>query len=276
MKFKSVKHLATFLLAILWLNTFTQEIDKEIKSSKFYVYWGWNRAWFTDSDIKFSGDNYNFSLLDVKAKDRQTDFAFDPYFNPLKFTIPQYNFKIGYQFSKNVDFSLGIDHMKYVVENNQQAVINGFIDLNSTFDGNYSYDSITLSEKFLKLEHTDGLNYVNFEIRNSGSIVKFKNWHIQHSEGLGLGIMIPKTNASLMGMNRHDDFHFSGYGINGLVGLKVLFKEKYFVQIEGKSGFIHMPNVRTTNSESDRANQHFFYIQQNIVFGGFLSLNKKE
>jgi hypothetical protein len=89
------------------------------------MYWGWNRSWYTDSDINFSGKNYDFTLMNVQAKDRQTDFAIDPYFNPVKFTIPQYNFRIGYQLNKNLDFSFGIDHMKYVVEQNQQSIING-------------------------------------------------------------------------------------------------------------------------------------------------------
>ena len=95
-------------------------------------------------------------------------------------------------------------------------------------------------------------------------------------EGLGLGIMIPKTNTTLMGMERHDNFHLSGYGLGGMIGLGLIFNEKYFIKIETKSGFVNMPNIRTTNFKSDRANQHFFFIQQNIVFGGYLSLNKKE
>jgi hypothetical protein len=277
MKFKSVKYLTTCLLTILCIATcYTQENSLKETKDRFYIYWGWNRSWFTDSDIDFSGENYDFTLMNVKAKDRQTDFAIDPYFNPVKFTIPQYNFRIGYQLKKNLDFSFGIDHMKYVVEQNQKSIINGVIDINSTYDGNYSNDSIYISENFLKFEHTDGLNYVNLEARNSGLIIKFKNWAIQHIEGIGLGLMIPKTNTTLMGMDRHDNFHFSGYGVGGIIGINLLFKDRYFIQIESKSGFIHMPNIRTTNFKNDRANQHFFFIQQNIVFGGFITLNKKQ
>ena len=276
MKFTCTKYLSFFTFIFCLSSIYSQENTSKVNNNNFYMYWGWNRSWYTDSDINFSGKNYDFTLMNIQAKDRQTDFAIDPYFNPVKFTIPQYNFRIGYQLNKNLDFSFGIDHMKYVVEQNQQSIINGSININSSYDRNYSNDSLFLTEDFLKFEHTDGLNYVNFEIRNSGSIVKFKNWHIQHIEGLGLGIMIPKTNTTLMGMERHDNFHLSGYGFGGIVGLKFLFKEKYFIQIESKSGFIHMPNVRTTNFKIDRANQHFFFIQQNIVFGGFFSLNKKE
>ena len=95
------------------------------------------------------------------------------------------------------------------------------------------------TEDFLKFEHTDGLNYVNFEIRNSGSIVKFKNWHIQHIEGLGLGIMIPKTNTTLMGMERHDNFHLSGYGFGGIVGLKFLFNFRLILFTLSSSTFVN-------------------------------------
>lgn len=276
MKFTCTKYLSFFTFIFCLSSIYSQENNSKKKNDKFYIYWGWNRSGYTDSDINFTGNNYDFTLLNVKANDRQTDFAIDPYFNPLKFTIPQYNFRIGYHFKKNIDFSFGIDHMKYVVEQNQQSIINGTIDIKSTYDGQYLNDSISINEEFLKFEHTDGLNYVNFEIRNSGTIVKFKNWDIQHMEGLGLGIMIPKTNTTLMGMERHDNFHLSGYGLGGMIGLGLIFNEKYFIKIETKSGFVNMPNIRTTNFKSDRANQHFFFIQQNIVFGGYLSLNKKE
>ncbi len=277
MRFKSLKYTTSYLLAFLCtFSSYAQENNFKKNSSNFYMYWGWNRGWFTDSDINFKGDNYDITLNDIKAKDRQSEFGIDPYFNPVKFTIPQYNFRVGYHIKKNVDLSIGIDHMKYVLEQDQQSLINGSIAINSNYDGQYSNDTISISEDFLKFEHTDGLNYVNLEARNSGIIFEFKNWSIKHLEGIGLGLMIPKTNTTLMGMNRHDDFHFSGYGLSGLIGLKFLFKEKYFIQLESKSGFIHMPNIRTTNSKTDRASQHFFFIQQNIVFGGFFSLNKKE
>lgn len=45
--------------------------------------------------------------------------SFDKYFNSGNITIPQYNFRVGYYFKPNWDISFGIDHMKYVLDQNQ-------------------------------------------------------------------------------------------------------------------------------------------------------------
>ena len=39
------------------------------------------------------------------------------------------------------------------------------------------------------------------------------------------------------------------------------------------SGFINMPDIRTTNNLADRASQHFFFIQANLVFGYRFNVN---
>ena len=51
--------------------------------------------------------------------------------------------------------SLGIDHMKYVMKNNQTVKINGEINTGGGFDGTYKNSEIVLTEEFLTFEHTD-------------------------------------------------------------------------------------------------------------------------
>ena len=79
--------------------------------------------------------------------------------------------------------------------------------------------------------------------------------------------MIPKTNATLLNNPRHDDFHVSGYGLGALIGLQGHLGKYFFIMSELKGGFINMPNFRTTSSAGDKASQHFFFAQSNIVFG---------
>ena len=76
--------------------------------------------------------------------------------------------------------------------------------------------------------------------------------------------MLPKTNVTLLNKPRHDDFHLSGYGVSSIC-IQLNIKNNYFIQTEAKSGFINMPDIRTTNNLADRASQHFFFIQANLV-----------
>ena len=48
----------------------TTTIESNFKTQnkgKFYFYWGWNKAQYTNSDLSFKGDDYDFTLYDVAA-----------------------------------------------------------------------------------------------------------------------------------------------------------------------------------------------------------------
>ena len=242
---------------------------------KFYVYWGWNHAQYSKSDIRFKGENYDFTLDKVVAHDRQSDFGIK-YFNPAEMTIPQYNFRLGYFFHDNWNVSFGIDHMKYVMDQNQNVNMNGYINNGSEFDGNYTNSNRKLSEDFLMFEHTDGLNYANIELRRFDNLVHFpiskngKGIDVNLTEGIGGGILYPRTNTTLMGKERYDQFHLSGFGVGAMVGINFTFWDYFFIQAELKGGYIDMNDIRTTASNKDKAQQNFFYSQQNLVFGAVI------
>lgn len=235
----------------------------------FYFYWGWNRDAYTKSNIRFQGTDYDFTLSKVVATDRQS--AFDPkiYFSPVKLTIPQYNFRLGYYFKEHYQISLGVDHMKYVMVVNQPSHIDGYINNSGTsYDGIYSNQAFTIAPNFLLFEHTDGLNYINTELRRSDILFHRKFFEVSVNEGFGIGGLLPRTNTTLLNNPRYDQFHFSGYGL-GIVGaLHLSFFKYFFIQGELKGGFIHMPDIRTTMHIEDKASQHFFWGQYNVVFGG--------
>ena len=248
--------------------------DSETKTNKgrIYVFWGWNRNWYTNSDIHFSGDNYNFTLDDVHAQDRQSKIGLYPYFNPSTITIPQTNLRIGYFVSDKIDLSIGVDHMKYIMPNGQTVGITGSINDDSDYDGTYNQDEIKLSKNFLFFEHSDGLNYLNAEItRNDDLLALFnsspKKIQLHSLVGFGLGALMPKTNATLWNNERNDDFHFAGYGFGAKIGLNVTFFDYFFLRTEYKAGFIDMPDIRTSPDVSDKASQHFFFTQFDVAFG---------
>lgn len=246
------------------------------KKGVFSIYWGWNGADFSRSNIQFSGENYDFELRKVKATDRQSPFDPAVYFHPKRMTIPQYNFRIGYFIADRYQLSFGADHMKYVMVNDQKVEINGHIHGSGTaYDGNYSNDSIELSADFLLFEHTDGLNYENFELRRFEPLYSIKQFTLAVNEGVGVGFLLPRTNTTLLNNDRYDQFHLSGYGINAVVALKMTFFRYFFIQGECRGGFIHMPDIRTTMHTADRASQAFWFSQYNVVFGFNFAIPKK-
>lgn len=275
-------------LTVLTQNIYSQEQTvnptkyTSNNKGKIYIFWGGNRESYSSSDIHFKGDDYDFTLYDVQAHDKPQGWHLD-YANPTRMTIPQTNLRIGYFINDHYNISIGVDHMKYVMTQDQIARISGAVG-NSYPDYAGVYlpsgnNTIDLTDgSFLEFEHTDGLNYVNTEfcrLDDISKLFKIRNtdkFQINITEGVGAGILYPKTNSKLLGKERHDDFHVSGFGISAKVGLNFTFFKHFFVQTELKGGYINMNDIRTTNDPADSASQHFLFLQRIIAFGGIFSL----
>ncbi len=258
----------TVLFVIAFSSNAQRVTNNYYKKGNFFFYWGWNRSAYSSSDIHFTGDDYDFTLKNVIAEDRQSPFNFKTYFSPTKFTIPQYNFRFGYFFNNHYNISFGADHMKYVMLQDQTVEINGTISNTGTsYDLDYSDDDIQLTGDFLKFEHTDGLNYENIEIRRFDVLFGRENFSLSANEGIGIGVLIPKTNTTLLNNPRYDEFNIAGYGSGVVLALNLTFFKHFFIQSEWKGGFLNMPNIRTTMNKSDRADQNFWFSQYNVVFG---------
>ncbi len=239
------------------------------KKGKWYFYYGWNRATYSNSDYRLTGEGYDFTLRDVKATDRQTEVGFDPYLHPTNWSVPQTNIRLGYYFSDTLSISFGNDHMKYVMESGQTVNFEGSINTGDGFDrsGNGTQK---LTADFLLFEHTDGLNFFSTELEKY-----FPIWSSTNGEnalslftGPGLAIMYPKTNATLFGNTRNDEFNVAGYGMSIKAGIEFIFYERYFTRVVAKYGEIRMHNVRTTSNSRDKLSQEFYFSEGYIVFGG--------
>jgi len=250
---------------------------------KFFVSWGGNRESYSKSDVTFRGKDYEFTVHNMSAHDKPKGWHVD-YVNPSRMTIPQTNLRLGYFINDHYSVAIGVDHMKYVMTQNQIANVTGEINLPLTDAGsihNGSYNNIPIDftdETFLTYEHTDGLNYVNTEVSRFDDVSKWfrlpntDKVQINLTEGLGGGILYPKTNTKLLGKDRHDDFHISGYGVSAKAGINVTFFKHFYVQGELKGGYINMQDIKTTAGNDDSAFQDFFFFQRIIAFGGIFRI----
>jgi hypothetical protein len=193
-------------------------------------------------------------------------------------TIPQTNLRIGYFITDHYNISIGFDHMKYVMYNDRTVNYSGYYPNAGTYNENPTANELTLDEDFLTFEHTDGLNYVNTEfsrVDDISSIFQLPNtdkFQINITEGIGAGLLYPKTNTQLLGKDRYDEFHIAGYGVSAKAGLNFTFFKHFFIQTEIKGGYIEMNDIRTTSNTADKAEQHFWFLQRIISVGGIFRL----
>ncbi len=280
---KKIILISAFFVLFLSKNSYAQEQPKAKEKftahnkGKFFLSWGGNRDIYSKSNVDFRGANYNFTVANMVAHDKPKGWNID-YINPLVMTTPQTNFRMGYYINDHYSIAVGVDHMKYVMTQDQTANVTGYIDSQLPYGANYNNTPTVMSNSFLMFEHTDGLNYINTEFSRHddiSSVLKIANTdkiQVNLTEGAGVGLLYPKTNTTLLGKPRHDDFHVSGYGASVKAGLNFTFLKYFYVEGELKGGYINMPDIRTTQSVDDRASQHFLFFERTIAFGGVFKI----
>jgi hypothetical protein len=236
-------------------------------SKRWSVYWGWNRASYSHSDIHFTGSDHDFTLKDVAAYDIQSEAGIQGidryYLNPAAITIPQTNLRIAYQWDSNTAIALNLDHMKYVVAQDQSVPISGQIN------GTTQSGQQVIADNWLNYEHTDGLNVVSLEIEKQRPVDWFgDNHHAKVFALAGLGVVLPKTNVTMHMVNqvRNDQFHLAGYSAGVGAGLEVDVYKDVFFRTAYKYGYVNLPDV-LTSARGDKASQHFTYNELLIAAG---------
>ena len=240
-----------------------------------FVFWGWNRAMFSKSDIHFKGNGYDFVLHNVVAHDRPSDLSWD-YINPGEVSKPQFNFRLGYFIKDNLAIVIAQDHMKYVMDQDQTVDFTGHIS-DPTYAAMVQNGQVILTdEKFLTFEHTDGLNYINLGVEKYKNLYAKENLEILWSYGGGLGLMFPKSNVKIFGNERSDRFHVAGFGADVRTNINFVLWKRLMARVEGKFGYINMPDVITTlNNKPDKASHDFVFGQINFGIGYVFNIKKK-
>lgn len=252
------------------------------KKGQFYFYWGYNRAWFAKSDINFTGPGYNFTLHDVVAKDRPSSLSWQ-YLNITEFSVPQYNYRLGYFISDKYSISVGWDHMKYVMQVPQTVNITGYIgeEISSpgipttkpsgNYAGDYHNEPITITPDFLTFEHTDGLNYISVAGERYDQLWQSKKHPklgLTVVTGLGAGFVLPRSDVRLFETGENNHFNVAGWGVSASAGIKLNILKWLYFQSDLKAGYLDMNAIHTTGrNKIDGANQHIKFLENYWVLG---------
>jgi hypothetical protein len=269
---KSLLLIGILLISISVLKSQETTSTPTKKKGTFYGGWGYNKDWFSKSDLHFKNtsdeyntytnvkDNYNFTIYGAKAKDR-------PGFKDILRTdlsIPQYVYRFGYYFNDkhNLGIEINFDHAKYVVVDNQTLRVKGSIH------GQY-IDKDTLIDRntFLHFEHTNGANFlmINAMKRQRLLISKKEKHQLFAIIKPGLGILIPKTEVILFGQELDNRFHIAGWCGGVEAGLRYEAFKHIYLEYTAKEVFAHYTDVLVIGSGKA---QHYFWAFENILVLG--------
>lgn len=240
-----------------------QESNPFQKETGLYLLWGYNKDYFSKSDIHFKNsrsDNYNFTLFNCKAIDRP---GFKNILN-TDISIPQYVYRIGYYFTKKSQWGIEInfDHAKYIVYDNQTLRLKGEIR------GKQIDTDTLITNNFIHLEHTNGANYLMGNVLYRISLYQWA----QQKSGLslifktGMGTVIPKSDVTFMGERMDNKFHIAGFIVGEEITLRYKIYKGLITEFSSKNAYANYFNALGVGSAKV---SHDFYTTMLILTMGY-------
>lgn len=258
------------------LHVFAQDSSSVIALPKqrkihgtFYVYWGYNRDWYSKSTISFKNtttDNYDFTLHNAHASDKPD---MENYYKLDQLTIPQYNLHAGYFFNNKHDLGIEVswDHLKYVVNDFQDMRVSGNIR------GREIDKDTVVTPDFVHLQHTNGNNYLMVNLMKKYSLFKKKNIEFSIVGKYGAGVLVSYTISTVLGSHDGGYFHYHGWLTGVATELKLDLFKYFYISTSLQGAFVNYTNTKIGADRQGLSKQHFYSLQYlygagfNLPFG---------
>ena len=248
------------IFCLLLLTAFVAQAQSgqvKSKSGIFYFALGSHVAGYTRSDIYLQSavqPSFDFVLKKVRG----TDDKF------LKSTggAMQYDYQAGYYFiKKKFGIEYNFDHIKYFARHDQVVRTIG------TVQGENINADIPIDSLVQNFEHSNGGNYILLNFVKWKDLVASKNQKrvLSLMYKAGGGIVLPKTNSTIMHKHRDDTYNVAGYVFALEGGLRYNFLKNVFIESSLKGAFANYAHILIADGTG---HQHWFS-GQFLIMAGF-------
>lgn len=214
------------ILAVVFSLPFVSLAQEQPKKKKklikeVYISWGYNKEWYTHSNLHVSQPSLgnDYTMKGVKAHDHP---GWDEGLFNKAISIPQYNYRLGFLLDeeRGWGFEINFDHTKYIIED-QNVRVKGRIN-NHAVDSTVAFNEANGFYYFLN----NGANFLLFNVTKRWHIVKTKNEKIKVDffGKLGIGPVIPHTQNKLFGKENNPGFQLGGWN----TGFEGAFRATFF------------------------------------------------
>ena len=197
--------------------------------AKWYAHWGYHRAQYGRTDLRFLGPGIDLTLHDILATDMPAPFDPAVHLNPLAFTIPQFNARIGRRILRgNVVpgatwISIGWDHLKYKVPHTVHLA-SGVMDSLS-----FDLSPFDWAWRDFNFEHSDGMNFIRVAVERDLEFGRSartrqtwdtanRKWRFGLQGAASIGLVLCATDVRWQGVRTKHYWHISGWGASASVG----------------------------------------------------------
>jgi hypothetical protein len=202
-----------------------QSNDYVGKKGQFYVSWGYNKEWYTQSHIKVKQESLgnDFTFRNVWGKDKPGWNEKSIFKQPV--SIPQYNYRLGYWFRDNWAIEINFDHTKYQVEQEQLLHVVGTMN-------HQKVDTFMVNRGKLKWQLNNGANFFLFNLVHRKQIpyLKFNNFNASLLLKGGVGFMTPHVENTIFDKDNKPGFQFGGLDVGVEAALRLTFFKYVYVE----------------------------------------------
>ena len=246
---------------------------KKISNARgtFWLGWGYNRSYYTQSDIQFRDKTYDFTLRNSTARDFRPStgdhFAAETMFKT------QFDFKVGYYFRNKYADSFGYNRFNYVFDDGNQVLLDGKIDttLNTPWRGTSKNEDIITNRN--DFHYQNAMNFLHGNIQRTDKLYQSRNKMVAFSTsyGLSLGAILSNNTFLFAGKLNENRRTFTGYGLAAFLSARLEFFRHIYLQGQLTGGSINQTKVHTAtiNDPDTWAKQQFWYGQRSITLGFF-------
>lgn len=236
------------------------------QKGELYLSWGYNKEWYLPSNLHIYQPNLgnDFVIHNILASDHP---GWNEGLFNRAFTIPQYNYRLGYFFKDNWAIEANFDHTKYVVAQNQLLHAKGMMD------GQPVDTFINNRTGYLKYQLNNGANFLLFNLVHRKHLTSFnKDWFDASLlvKG-GVGIVIPHVQNVIDGQENKKGFQFGGFDMGFEAGIRATFFRYGYLEFTNKILGAQYYNLRTYEG---RAKQFIATYEMILSVGASIPLKK--
>jgi hypothetical protein len=237
-----------FIGLALSLNTKAQNTDYAGKKGQLYFSWGYNKEWYTQSNIHVRqealGNDYTFR--NVIGKDKPGWNEKSVFKQPI--TIPQYSYRLGYWFNDDWAFEINFDHTKFQVEQQQLLHLQGKMNF-------LPVDTYLINRGNLLWQLNNGANFFLFNIVRRYQVprMQYKNFNVSLLMKAGIGFVYPHVENTIFGNSNDKGFQFGGWDIGVEAALRFTFFKYAYLEYCNKAVYARYTNLKIYEGRSKQA-----------------------
>ena len=271
------------VLLLLILIGFSAQGEAQIRKHKkkrstnagtLFVDFGLNREGFFNSRLHLVGQDYDFTLKNVKGYDQLNK-------GYVGFDLSQFSGRIGYYFKNKWALAIGVNRFNYYMADQNDVLLNGRIEsgVDTSWSGTYYDQPITTSRAQFDYCYSKGLYFIRIDLTRSFDLFEVgskRQLALTGMAGISAGPVITSTQMLFAQQQTAKTTALSGYSLGINASLRLEFFKHFFIQAESMLGFAHVLNAHTrSNDRNQYARQTLGYYTGNFTVGALFYLRTK-